>query len=82
MMIPTEKEIKKYELSSNDTKHFFDLIDISKDDYEIVYNTDNDGVYHVAVKFQGMGMQQVKLIMKVAIDQIQARISRQKAYEK
>lgn len=82
MMKPTETEIKKYQLSKNDTDHFFDLINIKDTDFEIVYGFEKDNP-HVYVKFdEKFSTQQVELIMKVALSQIQGRISRQKQWDK
>ena len=81
-MKPTESEIKKYQLSKNDTDHFFELIDIKDTDFETIYGfeKDNSNVY---VKFnEKFSAQQVGLIMKVALSQIQARINRQKQWDK
>ena len=80
-MKPTESEIKKYELSSTDAENFFDLINLKPEDFETVYRTEN-GITNTYVKFnQKFSAQHVDLIMKVAKDQLQARIKRQKSWE-
>ena len=81
-MIPTESEIKQYSLSKNDTEHFFELIDIKETDFELVYGFEKDNP-HVFVKFnKEFSAQHVSLIMKVAVTQIQARIRRQKEWDR
>ena len=81
-MKPTESEIKKYQLSKNDTDHFFELIDIKDTDFEVIYGFEQSKPY-VYVKFdETFGVQQVGLIMKVALSQLQARINRQKQWDK
>lgn len=81
-MKPTETEIKKYQLSKNDTVHFFELIDIKDTDFEIIYGFEKDNP-NVYVKFnEEFSAQHVELIMKVALSQLQGRIQRQKQWDK
>ena len=81
-MTPTETEIRQYQLSKNDIEHFFELIDIKDTDFETVYGFEKDNP-HVYVKFdEKFSAQQVELIMKVALSQLQGRINRQKQWDK
>lgn len=81
-MKPTDSEIKRYSLSKNDAEHFFELIDIKPEDYETVYGFEKDNP-HTYVKFnEKFSAQHVDLIMRVALSQLQGRITRQKQWEK
>lgn len=80
MITATEDEIKKYNLSKNDAEQFLNLINISSSDYEVVYMKTNSGNYEVCVKFPEKSAQEIELIMRVAVDQLQARIKRSKEW--
>lgn len=82
MITATENEIKRYGLSKNDAEQFLNLINIGSSDYEIVYMKTNSGNYDVCVKFPEKSAQQVEFIMKVAVDQLQARIKRSNEWNK
>ena len=78
----TESEVKDYSLSDNDAKNFLELIDISSKDFECIYGFEKDNP-HVFVRFnEKFSAQHVELIMKVAVNQLQARIRRQKEWER
>lgn len=80
MITATEEEIKRYNLSKNDAEQFLNLINISASDYEVVYMKTNSGDYEVCVKFPEKSAREIELIMRVAVDQLQARIKRSKEW--
>ena len=81
-MKPTDSEVKEYGLNEKETKNFFKLINISSKDFEVISGFEKDNP-HVFVKFdERFSTEQVNLIMKVAVTQLKARISRQKEWDK
>ena len=81
-MSATETEIKRFGISENDAKHFCDLIRLSEKDYELLYGFEKDNP-HIYVKFnKEFSAQHVDLIMKVAVDQLNARVRRQQEWDR
>jgi ethanolamine utilization protein EutP (predicted NTPase) len=81
-MKPTEEEIKRYNLTVFQQKNFFELINISEKDYDVLvsYESNSDKKLNLVKFDERLSEETIRLIMKVATAQLQARIKRQKQW--